>query len=132
MLKIGFKNNIINKEGYKGYNSYKAPFPRFQYQTYIMDMSYLKQSNQPRYALVVTDTFSKYGGVQPMNNKDSNSVYEALLTSFKIMKYPMSTYSGDDSAFKAKVKELFDEGIKHITTLTHANAVERFIRTFKN
>ena len=121
------------RKGYKGYNSYKAPFPRYQYQIDIMDMSYLKQSTQPRYALVVIDIFSKYGDVQPMNNKDSNSVYEALLTSFKIMKYPMSIYSDDDSAFKAKVKELFDgEGIKHITTLTHANVVERFIRTVKN
>ena len=45
----------------------------------------------------------------------------------------MSVYSDDDSAFKAKVKELFDgEGIKRITTLTHANVVERFIRTIKN
>ena len=69
-----------------------------------MDMSYLKQSSQPRYALVVIDIFSKFGDVQPINNKDSNSVYEALLTSFKIMKYPMSIYSDDDSAFKSKVK----------------------------
>ena len=31
------------------------------------------------------------------------------------------------------MKELFDgEGIKHITTLTHANVVERFVRTIKN
>ena len=50
-----------------------------------MDMNYLKQSNQPRYALVVIDIFSTYGDVQPMNNNDNNSVYEALLTSFKIM-----------------------------------------------
>ena len=93
-----------------------------------MDMNYLRQSNQQRYALVVIDISNKYGDVQPVNNNDINSVYEALLKSFKIMKYPMSTYSDDDSAFKAKVKEPFDgEGEKHITTLTHANVVERFI-----
>ena len=45
----------------------------------------------------------------------------------------MGIYSDDDSAFKAKVKYLFDgEGIKHITTLTHANVVERFIRTIQH
>ena len=55
-----------------------SPLPRFEYQIDIMDMSYLKQSNQPRYALVVIDIFSKYGDVQPMNNKGNNSVYEAL------------------------------------------------------
>ena len=45
----------LNKQrkGYKLYNSYKPPFPRFEHQTDIMDMSYLKQNNQPRYALVV-------------------------------------------------------------------------------
>ena len=67
-----------------------------------------------------------------MNNTDSNYVYEALLNSFKIMKYALSIYSDDDGAFKANVKELFDgEGIKHITTLTHTNVVERLIRTIK-
>ena len=76
--------------------------------------------------------FSKYGDVQPMHNKYSNSVFEALLNSFKIMGYPMNIYSDDDSAFKANVNELFDgEGIKHITTLTHANVAERFISTVK-
>ena len=109
-ISLEYVKNWIKKQpnkqrkGYKGYNSYKAPFPRYQYQIDIMDTSYLKQSTQPRYALVVIDIFSKYGDVQPMNNKDSNSVYEALLISFKIMKYPMSIYSDDDSAFEATVK----------------------------
>ena len=68
-----------------------------------------------------------------MNNKDSNSVYNALLMIFKNMGYPISVYSDDDGAFKSKVKEFFDgEGINHIVTLTHANVVERFIRTQKN
>ena len=45
----------------------------------------------------------------------------------------MSVYSDDDGAFKSKVKELFDgEGINHVITRTHANVVERFIRTLKN
>ena len=48
------------------------------------------------------------------------------------MGYPMSVYSDDDPAFKAKVNELFNsEGINHLTTLTHANGAERFIRTLK-
>ena len=67
-----------------------------------------------------------------MNNKGNHYVYNALLTIFKIMGYPMSVYSDDDGAFKSKVKELFEsEGINHITTLTHANVAERFIRTLK-
>ena len=76
-----------------------------------MDMSDLKQSNQPRYALVVIGVFSKYGDVQPMNNKGRNSVYEALLKSFKVMKCTMSLYSDDDSAFKAKVNNYLMEKV---------------------
>ena len=95
-----------------------------------MDMGYLKQTNQPRYALTVIDIFSKSGDVQPMSNTYSHSVYDALNKSFKIMKLPLSIYSDDDGAFKSKVEELLDgEGIKHIITLTHANVVERFIRS---
>ena len=73
-------------------------------------MRYLKPSNQPRYGLVVIYIyiyiyiFSKYGDVQPMNNKASNSLYEASLKGFKIMKYAMSIYPDDDGAFKASVK----------------------------
>ena len=121
------------RKGYRGSNSYTAPFARFQYQIDIMDMVNLQKSeSQPRYALVVIDIFSKLGGAQAMKNKDSNSVYDALLNIFKIMGYPMSVYSDDDPAFKAKVKELFNsEGINHLTTLTHANVAERFIRTLK-
>ena len=88
---------------YKGYNSYNAPFPRFEYQAYIMDISYLKQTNQPRYALTVIDIFSMFGDVQPMNHKDRHSVYDALDKSFKIMKCPMSIYSDDDGAFESNV-----------------------------
>ena len=97
-----------------------------------MDMNYLKQTSQPRYALTVIDIFCKFGGVQPMNNTDRHSVYDALKHSFKLMTCPMSIYSDDDGAFKSKVNELFDgEGIKHSITLTHANVVERCIRSIQ-
>jgi len=90
-------------------------------------------TNQPRYALVVIDIFSKLGDALPLNNKDSISVYNALVIIFKKMGYPMSIYSDEDGAFKSKVKTFFDgEGINHIVTSTHANVAERWIRTLKN
>ena len=68
-----------------------------------------------------------------MENKDGVSVLPALKQSFEKMGYPISIYSDDDGAFKSVVKKFFDdEGINHIITLTHANVVERFIRTLKN
>ena len=98
-----------------------------------MDMSYLKQPDEPRYGLVVIDIFSKYSDVQPLATKTAKAVYNALQMSFKIMGYPMSLYTDDDSSFKGKNTEFFEgEGIKHIITLTHANVAERFIRTIKD
>ena len=122
------------RKGYKGSNSYVAPFARFEYQIDIMDMVTLQSlPTQPRYALVVIDIFSKLGDAIPMDKKDSISVLNALFKIFAKMGYPISIYSDDDGAFKSKVKEFFDgEGINHVITLTHANVVERFIRTLKN
>ena len=122
------------RRSYRGSNSYTAPFPRFEYQIDIMDMVTLqKNTSQPRYALVVIDIFSKLGDAKPLLNKDSISVYNALIEIFKKMGYPISIYSDDDGAFKSKVKTLFEsEGINHIVTRSHANVVERWIRTLKS
>ena len=68
-----------------------------------------------------------------MEQKDSAHALPAFEEAFKKMGYPMSIYSDNDRAFQATVKEFFDkEGSTHIITLTHANVVERFIRTMKN
>jgi hypothetical protein len=100
----------------------------------IMDMGILQNSpNQPRYALVLIDIFNKKGDIEPMRKKDSEAVYKALLKMFDTMGYPMSVYSDDDPAFKSNVNDFFkSEQIEHIITRTHANVVERFIRTIKN
>ena len=59
-----------------------------------MDMVELQKSpNQPRWALVVIDIFSKLGDGQPMYKKDSDSVLNALKNIFKKMGDPMSIYS---------------------------------------
>ncbi len=116
---------------YKAHNSWVAPYARFEYQIDIMDMNNLKSDY--RYAIVVIDSFSKLADAEPMRNKETNTVYLNLLKIFQNIGYPSSVYSDDDGSFKGKVNEFFKgEGINHITTLTHANIVERFIRTIKN
>ena len=129
-------------KGYRGSNSYSAPFARFEYQIDIMVMAPLSKNpevkieptkKEPRYALVVIDIFSKYADVIPMKENNSESVLVALKEAFKKMGFPMSIYSDNDGAFQSVVKKFFDdEGIQHIITQTHANVAERFIRTMKN
>ena len=106
-------NKQIRK--YRGYNSYTAPFARFEYQMDIMDMVPLTKepegknplkNDEPRYALVVIDIFSKFGNAVPMRNKDGVSVLKALKETFKKMDYCMSIYSDDDGAFQTVVPKL--------------------------
>lgn len=67
-----------------------------------------------------------------MVNRDSETILEAMKQSFRKMGFPISIYSDDDGAFKSVVKKFLDDnGINHIITLTHANVVERLIRTIK-
>ena len=139
-----FMRKQPNKQikGHRGYNSYTAPFARFEYQIDIMVMAPLSKDPEvsikvtkaePRYALVVIDIFSKYADVIPMEENNSKSVLSALKQAFKKMGYPMSIYSDNDGAFQSVVKEFFDaEGIEHIITQTHANVAERFIRTMQS
>ena len=128
--------NFMRKQPNKQIRNYA----RFEYQIDIMDMVPLtrepetkipREKTEPRYAVI--DIFSKLANAVPMENKDGVSVLPALKQSFKKMGYPISIYSDDDGTFKSVVTRFFDnEGINHIVTLTHANVVERFIRTLKN
>ena len=79
-------NHQPNKQrkAYRNSNSYVAPYARYEYQIDIMDMVPLATSpNIPRYGLVCIDIFSKLGYVEPMINKDSISVYNALIKMFE-------------------------------------------------
>ena len=133
-------NKQIRK--YRVSNSYTAPFARFEYQIDIMDMKPLTKepevavpikNSEPRYGLVVIDIFSKLANVVPMKEKSGPITLSAMKESFNKMGFPMSVCSDNDRAFQAGVKHFFEkEGITHVVTLTHANVVERFIRTMKN
>ena len=67
-----------------------------------------------------------------MFQRDSPNFLKGLKEAFKVMGEPVEIFSDDDGAFKAEVKKYLDDlGIIQKTTLTHANLVERFIRTMK-
>ncbi len=136
-ITIGGVRNLMNKQPnkqirpYKGFNSYVAPYARYQYQIDIMDMA--DKSGDYRYAVIVIDAFSKLAEAEPMRDKQTNTVYQNLRKIFEKMGYPSSVYSDDDGSFKGKVSEFFKaENINYVTTLTHANIAERFIRTVNN
>ena len=127
------------EKGYSKYNSYSAPFARFEYQLDIMDMISLMKTtgtsdlSSPRYGLICIDIFSKKLHIEPMKVRDGETVYKAILQCFKVLGHPMSIYKDDDGAFAYKKLQeyLKGEAIRSIITLTHANVAERSIRTVK-
>ena len=124
---------------YKNYNSYAAPFPKYEFQIDLMDVTSLLRDvgseikSQLRYGLVCIDIFSKKCHIVPIENKDGDDVYKAIVECFKVLGQPLSIYSDDEGALNSKKLQTFlkEEGITHVITKTHANQAERMIRTVK-
>ena len=115
-----------------------APFPKYEFQIDLMDVTSLLRDvgseikGQLRYGLVCID-ISKKCHIVPIENKDGDDVYKAVMECFKILGQPLSIYSGDEGALNSKKLQTFfrEEGITHVITKTHANPAERTIRTVK-
>jgi hypothetical protein len=66
---------------YKNYNSYTVPFPKYEFQIDLMDVTSLLRDvgseikSQLRYGLVCIDIFSKKCHIVPIENKDGDDVY---------------------------------------------------------
>ena len=124
---------------YKNYNSYNAPFLKYEFQIDLILMTSLLRDvgseikNQLTYGLVCIDIFSKKCHIVPMETNDTDTVYNAVMECFKVLGQPLSIYSDDEGALNSKKLQGFfkDEGITHIVTKTHANVAERMIRTVK-
>ena len=124
---------------YKNYNSYTAPFPKYEFQIDLMVMSSLLNDvgvdvkNQPKFGFVCIDIFSKKCHIVPMEINDTDTFFNAMLECFKVLGYPLSIYSDDEGALNSKKIQnyLKGEGIELVITKTHASQAERAIRTFK-
>ena len=104
---------------YKNYNSYTAPFPKYEFQIDLMDVTSLLRDvgseikSQLRYGLVCIDIFSKKCHIVPIENKDGDDVYKAVMECFKVLGQPLSIYSDDEGALNSKKLQTFlkEEGI---------------------
>ena len=124
---------------YKNYNSYIAPYPKYEFQIDLMIMTSLLRNvkneikNQPTFGLVCIDIFSKKCHIVPMESNDTDDVYDAVMECFKVLGQPLSVYSDDEGALNSEKLQVYfkGEGIEHIITKTYANQAERMIRTTK-
>ena len=78
----------------------------------IFDLSrYYLFNKHYRYLLACVDVFSRKAYVQPMLNKDDESVKKALITIFKDTK-PESILSDHDSSFMSKTVQAYLSSLK--------------------
>ena len=114
---VAWKNkNIERKKKMRGYNSYVAPEPRYEYQ---IDLFYYNNPNADEdtpYGLLAIDSFTKYCWVVPLDKKDSIYWIYGLKVIFEKMGKPKVIYSDPDSSLQANlIKQFFEkENIKWI------------------
>lgn len=102
----------------------------------LVDMiAYAKHNDGIRYVLLAIDIFSRFAWGVPLINKEATTVRKALDEIVSSGRKPRVVRSDAGKEFHNKlVKKWFDEhGILHTVTRnsTHANYVERLIRSWK-
>ena len=133
-VKTFFEDYVEKKKQQKGFNSFIAPYHKYEYQ---VDLFFINDLPNQRYkvGLLMIDVFSKYMAVVPIKTKGEGDVAAGIIEGFvKMGGTPEILYTDDESALStdAMKKYLKDNDIKHIITRSHANIAERAIRTFKD
>jgi hypothetical protein len=132
-VKQFLKKNTEQKTQVKGYNSFIAPYPNYEYQVDLFFINDLPDQ-KIKAGMVVIDIFTKFAAVIPIKGKSQTPLLTALLEALvKMGKRPEIIYTdGEGGLDTTEMKAWYaKENLKHIVTLKHAYFAERFIRTFK-
>ena len=76
---------------YKNYNSYTAPFPKYDFQIDLMVMISLLRDvgsiikDQLTYGLVCIDIFNKKCYIVPMETNDTDTIYNTVMEYFRVL-----------------------------------------------
>ena len=111
--KLSLSPNLTKPDRSKNYNSYTAPFPKYEFQINLMDVTSLLRdvgseiTSQLRYGLICIDIFSKKCHIVPIENKDGDDVYKAVMQIFKVLGQPLSIYSDDEGALNSMKLQTF-------------------------
>lgn len=87
-----------------------------------------------RYGLCVVDVFSKKAAVEPVGNKDPETLRDAYKKCQEVLgpEPPKSVYTDDDGGFTGVFPQyLKSQFTTHVVTRAHAPFAERLIRTLK-
>ena len=120
----------------KGFNSYVANEPKFEYQ---IDLFFISKKDFPNESYIggvlCIDIFTKFITIIPMKRKETPDIFDAIKQILNKAGKPKNIYTDNEGAWSAGTiinKYFKDEKINHIITLSHPNVSERAIPTIKD
>ena len=132
-VKYFFDHNIKQKTQARGYNSFVANEPYYEYQVDLFFINHL-DNQKFKIGMICIDVFSKYCVIVPIKSKSEGDLAHGLLECIhKMGKTPKVIYSDGESGLQTNVFKKYyrDEGIIYVATRTHPSFAERMISTFK-
>ena len=132
-IKKFFQENVEQKKQLKGYNSFIAPYPYYEFQCDLFFLSDLEKQTY-KVGMIMIDIFTKYMVVVPIKTKLEGDVISGVIECLNLMGgKPEIIYSDDEGSLSSNaINEYYiKKDIKHIVTRTHAWFAERAIKTFK-
>ena len=117
----------------KGYNSFVAPYPYYEFQFDLFFINDL-ENQKIRVGALMIDIFTRYLAVVAIKSKNEGDVASALIECLNKMGHkPEILYTDDEKALSSSAiqKYLEENNISHIITRSHAWFAERAIKTVK-
>lgn len=135
-VKNWFEKNVEKKKQLRGFNSYVANEPKFEYQ---IDLFFISKKDFPNETYIggvlCIDIFTKFITIIPIKNKTVPDILDAIKQIINKVGKPKNVYTDNEGAWSrgTEIDNYFkEENINHIITLSHANVSERAIRTIKD
>ena len=143
-----FQRVVAKKKNLKGYNSYVANRPKQEYQADLFfltsgadvfkrkrrkDIVEAIDANKP--AILMTDVFTKYTKVLPVENKLPGTMLHGLRKMFEMMGgKPEVLYTDEEGSFLSNLvkKGMDEDNVRLFATRGRAAFAERQIRTIKD
>ncbi len=135
-VKNWYEKTIGQKKQLRGYNSYIANEPKYEFQ---IDLFFISKKEFPneKYigGVLCIDIFSKFIYIVPIKTKTTPEILGAIMEILHKMNKPRIIYTDNEGSWSAgtEIDKYFKtEGINHIITLSHPSVAERAIRTVKD
>jgi len=101
-VKKWYENNITRKKQLKGFNSYVANEPKFEYQVDIFFINKKEFPNETYIGGVLCiDIFSKFITIVPIKHKQTDDIYDAIKKIIEKVGKPKNIYTDNANTIRS-------------------------------